>query len=284
MRSRRLAAIVITLIALGVLAGCGGGTPVREQRARVDVAVLDDGDARVDLYAAGRLRSDAEVRALAARIGRELFPGAGNVRVGTRKGRGVPFARAEIARAYRTGRRPVMRIDASGALRELTARGFHDTAMKLRLPPVSATVRPDSPGHRLWHLRKGDPAPVVDIEMKPEPGRWFAVMALPVLGALGVALGFFVRRRVLALPAAALAVCAAILAVPLSAGRPGADLGVAGLLGGTALDVASVAPLTAVPLGLPAAMLLVTVAVRRLAGPADRYGPETRPRDTGVFW
>ncbi|MGW2314027.1 hypothetical protein, partial [Actinomadura luteofluorescens] len=85
-------------------------------------------------------------------------------------------------------------------------------------------------------------------------------------------------------PAAGLAVAAALLALPLGAGRHGADLGVAGLLGGTALDVASAAPLTALPLGMPAAMLLGAMTVRSLRGPGVRSGNEAPPRDTGVFW
>ncbi|MFD0536113.1 hypothetical protein ACFQY7_22565 [Actinomadura luteofluorescens] len=196
---RRLAAVAISLISLALLAGCGGAPP-RQQRARVEVVLLAGGGARVDLYAAGRLRSDADVRALARRIAGALFPGAEGIRVRTGKDRGAPFARAEIDRAYRTGRRPFLRIDTSGAARELAARGFDDTAMKLRLPPVPATVRPDISGNQLWHLREGDPAPVIGIGMRPEPARWAGVMALPLLGALGVALAFFVRRRALAAP------------------------------------------------------------------------------------
>ncbi|WP_433226448.1 hypothetical protein [Actinomadura formosensis] len=276
----------MTLIALAVLAGCGGGTPVREQRARIEVAVLHDGGAHVDLYAVGRLGSDAEVRALAGDIAREMFPGATNIRIRMRKARGVPFARAEMEHVYRTGRKVSLRIDMSGALRRLTARGFQNTAMKLSVPPVPATVRAggEPSGPRGWRLREGAPAPVVAVEMRPRPVRWCGAMALPVLGALGVALGFFARRRVLALPAAGLAVVTAVLAVVLPAGRQGANLGVAGLLHGTALEVAAVAPLVAVPLGLPAGMLLAAVLVRGLTGPATGGTPETRPRDTGVFW
>ncbi|MGI5208437.1 hypothetical protein ACQEU6_43585 [Spirillospora sp. CA-108201] len=284
MRSRRLAAVAVTLLVLAVLAGCGGGPPPRERRARVEVALLAGGGAHVDLYAAGRLRSDAEVRDLARRVAGALLPGAEGIGVRTRKGRGAPFARAEIDRAYRTGRRPFLRIDTSGAARELTARAFDDTLLKLRLPPVPATVSPDISGNRLWHLRRGEPAPVIRIGMRPAPERWYGVMALPVLGALGVGLAFFVRRRALAAPAAGIAVAAAGLALPLGAGRRGADLGVAGVLGGTALDVASVAPLTALPLGMPAAMLLGAIAVRGLRGPAVRHGHEAPPHDTGVFW
>jgi hypothetical protein len=284
---RRLAAIAAALLALAVLAGCGGGGAPPPQRARMELTVRDDGGAEIDLYAAGRLSSDAEAEALAGRIARELFPSAKKVRVSTRKARGIPFARAEIRPAYRTGRRPVARIDASGALRRLTAEGFEDTALRLRLPPVPATVRTaggEPAERRSWRLREGSPAPVLAIEMRPRPARWCAAMALPALGALGVALGFFVRRRALALPAAGLAVVTAVLAVALAAGRQGANLGVAGLLRGTPLEVASVAPLTAVPLGLPAAMLLAAVLVRRTGGPGTGGTPEARPRDTGVFW
>ncbi|NKZ04311.1 hypothetical protein [Actinomadura latina] len=286
MSIRRLAAIAVALLALAFLAACGGGGGPPPQRARMDVTVLDDGGAEIDLHAAGRLSSDAEVRALTGRIAREMFPTAEKVRVHTRKARGVPFARAEIHRAYRTGRKAALRIDASGALRRLTAKGFEDTAMRLRVPPVPGTVRADGEpaARRAWRLREGAPAPVLAIEMRPRPARWYGAMALPALGALGVALGFFVRRRALALPAAGLAVATAVLAVVLAAGRQGANLGVAGLLGGTALKAASVAPLTAVPLGLPAAMLLAAVLARWLTGPRTGGAHEARPRDTGVFW
>jgi hypothetical protein len=114
---RRLAAITVVLLALAVPAGCGGGGAPPPQRARMVVTVLDDGGAEVDLYAAGRLASDAEVRALAGRIARNLFPSAEEMRVRTRKARGVPFARAEIPRAHRTGRSASLRIDASGRCR-----------------------------------------------------------------------------------------------------------------------------------------------------------------------
>lgn len=279
MRFRRLVACGIALLALGLLAGCGAGAPNREQRARVEVAVLDDGGTLVDLYAAGKLESDAEVRALAGRVARQMFPGAAHFRVRTEEGRSTAFARAEIERAYRTGRAPSLRIDTSGALRELTARGFDDTALKLRLPPVPATSVPAPPER----LRKDAPAPVVDIAMRPDPKRWYRAIALPVLGAVGVTLGFFVRRRFIAVPAAGVAVVTAALSLWHSAGRQGANLGVAGMLGGTALDVASVAPLAAVPIGLPAAMLLATVAFRWFRRPVAQQH-ETRPRDTGVFW
>ncbi|TMQ96849.1 hypothetical protein ETD83_20715 [Actinomadura soli] len=224
MSVRRLAALGAALLAVAVLTGCaggGGGGPAPAQRAWFGVALLPDGDAELDLHAAGRLRSDADVRALARRIAADMFPGARDVRVRTEQGPGIPFARASIDRAYRTGRSPALRL---------------------------------------------------------------AVLVLPVLGAAGVALGFFVRRRVFALPAAGVAVATALAAVVLPAGRQGDNLGVAGLLGGTALEVATVAPLAAVPLGLPAAMLLAVVSVRGLTRPDVPAGHEARPHDTGVFW
>ncbi|MGP4023367.1 hypothetical protein [Actinomadura sp. 3N407] len=73
-------------------------------------------------------------------------------------------------------------------------------------------------------------------------------------------------------------------AVAVPAGRQGDNLGVAGLLGGTALDVATAAPLAAVPLGLPAVMLLATMLARPRSGPDAPGGHGSGPRDTGVFW
>ncbi|MEU8800819.1 hypothetical protein [Spirillospora sp. NPDC048819] len=286
MSVRRLVALGVTLSAIALIAGCGGGGPVPEQRARLHVTVLPGGDARLDLHAAGRLRSDAEVRALARRIAERTFPGARGVRVRTEQGRGMPFAVAAADGAYRTGRAASLRIDTAGAVRQLTAEGFGDTSMKLSLPSVPATVRSDArpSGHRTWRLRSGDPAPVVRIELRPRPVRWLGAIALPALGAAGVALGFFARRRIFALPGAGLAVAAAVAALAVSAGRQGDNLGVAGLLGGTALDVATAAPLAAVPLGLPAVMLLAVMLTRPRPRPDARAAHESRPRDTGVFW
>ncbi|WUI02228.1 hypothetical protein OHR68_10590 [Spirillospora sp. NBC_00431] len=288
---RRLAALGVALLAIAALAGCaggrgGGGGPAPPQRAWFGVSLLPGGDAELDLHAAGRLRSDADVRALARRIAADLFPGARGVRVRTEQGHGIPFARAAIDRAYRTGRNPALRIDTAGTLRLLLERGFRDTSMRLRLPPsVPATVRTDGePSDRTWRLRPDTRTPVVDVELRPSPAGWLAALALPVLGAVGVALAFFVRRRAFALPAAGIAVAAAIVAVAAPAGRQGDNLGVAGLLGGTALEVATVAPLAAVPIGLPAAMLLTVVVVRYLLRPDDFLDHETKPRDTGVFW
>ncbi|TDB79964.1 hypothetical protein E1264_34745 [Actinomadura sp. KC216] len=289
MSVRRLAALGAVLLAVAVLAGCaggGGGGPAPPQRAWFRVEILPDGGARLDLHAAGRLRSDADVRALARQIAGAAFPGARDVRVRTEHDRGMPFARAEIDRAYRTGRGASLRIDTAGALRLLRARGFSDTSMRLRLPSVPSTVETDGTptGRRTWRLRAAGRPPVVSVEMRPSPARWFALLVLPVLGAAGVGLGFFVRRRIFALPAAGVAVAAALAAVVLPTGRQGDNLGVAGLLGGTELEVATVAPLAAVPLGLPAAMLLAAVAARGLARPGVPAAHEARPRDTGVFW
>ncbi|MFI0407598.1 hypothetical protein [Actinomadura sp. 3N508] len=285
---RRLAALGAVLLAVAVLAGCaGGGGPVPPQRAWFRVEIRPDGGALLDLHAAGRLRSDAEVRALARQIAGSMFPGAPDIRVRTEHDRGMPFARAEIDRAYRTGSGASVRIDTAGALRLLHAKGFRDTSMKLRLPSVPSTVETDGTqtGRRTWRLHAaGPPPPVVTVEMRPSPVRWFALLTLPVLGAAGVALGFFVRRRIFALPAAGVAVAAALAALVLPAARQGDNLGVAGLLGGTALELATIAPLAAVPLGLPAAMLLAAVAARGLTRPGAPAAREARPRDTGVFW
>ncbi|RFS82783.1 hypothetical protein D0T12_25470 [Actinomadura spongiicola] len=301
MSVRRLAAFAAAVLAVAVLAGCGGGGPAPPQRAWFRVSVLPDGNALLDLRAAGQLGSDADVRALARRVAAATFPGARAIHVRTERDRGVPFARAEVRRAYRTGRGPSLRIDTAGAVRLLAAAGFRDTTMRLRLPSVPATVRATtvpanteraeteragtgSSGTRAWRLRADAPPPVVRVDLRPRPGRWLAAMALPVLGAAGVALGFFVRRRIFALPAAGLSVAAAITAVAGSAGRQGDGLGVAGLLDGTALKVATIAPLAAVPLALPAVLLLATVFARLVTGPDVRSTHEARPTDTGVFW
>ncbi|MFG2089703.1 MULTISPECIES: hypothetical protein [unclassified Spirillospora] len=286
MSVRRLVALGVTLLAVAVIAGCGGGGPVPRQHARLGVTVLPGGDALLDLHAAGRLRSDAEVRALARRIAERTFPEARGVRVHTEQDRGMPFASAAVDRAYRTGRRASLRIDTAGAVRQLADKGFGVTSMTLTLPSVPATVGSDTrpSGHRTWRLRSGEPPPVLRIELRPRPVRWLGAIALPALGAAGVALGFFVRRRIFALPAAGLAVAAAGAALAVPVGRQGDNLGVAGLLGGTALDVATAAPLAAVPLGLPAAMLLATMLARPRRRPDARAGHESRPRDTGVFW
>lgn len=288
MSFRRLVALGVTLPAIAVLAGCGAGGPAPEppeQRARIKIVLQSDGGARLDLRAAGKLKSDAEVRTLARRVATRLFPAAGGVRVRTEDGRGMPFARAEIKSAYRTGRAPSLRIDTAGAVRSLGRLGFSDIALKLRLPSVPATVRADAKpsGHRTWRLRGDAPPPMLRVEMRPRPAHWLAVIVLPLLGAAGVGMAFFVRRRIFALPAAGLAVAAAIIALTASAGRRGDNLGVAGLLDGTALRVATAAPLAAVPLGLPAAMLLAVMLVRHLNRPAA-HGYETRPKDTGAFW
>ncbi|RKS68915.1 hypothetical protein BZB76_6053 [Actinomadura pelletieri DSM 43383] len=301
MSVRRLAAFAAAVLAVAVLAGCAGGGPAPPQRAWFRVVILPDGNALLDLHAAGRLRSDADVRALARRVAAATFPGAWAARARTERDRGLPFARVEIRRAYRTGPAPSLRIDTAAAVRVLAARGFRDTTMRLRLPSVPATVRANtghantgqadtgqadtgSSGPLAWRLRADAPPPVVRVELRPRPVRWLAAMALPVLGAAGVGLGFFVRRRILALPAAGLSVAAAIIAVAVPAGRQGDGLGVAGLCGGTALRVATIAPLTAVPLALPAVLLLATMVCRLVTGPDVRSAHEARPADTGVFW
>ncbi|MBW8481796.1 hypothetical protein [Actinomadura parmotrematis] len=277
MRVRRLVVCGLLLLVLGAAVSCGAAPRERPgSGARVEIAVLAGGGARVDLYAAGRLRSDAEVRELAGRIARETFPGAARIGLRTGDGRGLPYGRAEVARAYRPGAAVALRIDTGPAWRRLAALGFGEAVVRLGLPSVPASVR-TSPGARpagarAWRVRAGAPPPVLDVELRPEPARWFGVMALPVLGAAGAAVAFLARRRAVAVPAALAAVGAAVAAVPLAAGGQGDNLGVAGMLGGRALDVAAVLPLSALAFALPAGTLLAVMAVWRPAVSAGGAG------------
>ncbi|WP_157419923.1 hypothetical protein [Actinomadura kijaniata] len=286
MSLRRMAALGLVLLLLGGLAACGG-TGRRGPGAWAHLTVLPDGTGRLDLYAAGPLRSDAEVRALAEEMARETFPGARASRTRTLTDRGEPFARVDVDGVYRPGERVSLRLDTAAVWRRLEERGFPDAGVRLWLPSVPVTLRPTAPpdlGSRAWRLRKGTTPPVVQVTMRPQAMRWGGAMALPVVGAVGVALAFFARWRRLSLPGASLAVAAAFVTVVTSAGRQGDNLGVAGLASGRALEAATIAPLAALPPALPAAMVLA-VTLHRLARGRRRSGhPETLPGRNGAFW
>ncbi|WP_433334325.1 hypothetical protein [Spirillospora sp. CA-294931] len=276
--ARRILAGSLVLLALLGLASCGADVEKPSPVARVRIAVLADGSAEVDLFAAGKLKSDAEVRALAGRVAEQAFPEASGTRASTETSRGQPFARVVVTRAYRPARTVSLNLDTAEVWRQLRARGFTEVTFKVLLPSVPATV---TSGRLSSRLRDDRPPQPVRVVMKPEPARWTAAITLPVAGALFVTLAFFARRRPLALPAALAAVVTAIIAVTKSAGAQGDNLGVAGVLEGRPLEVATIAPLAAVALALPALMLLATAALR-WHEPANRIEP--RPTGTGVFW
>ncbi|MFI0356954.1 hypothetical protein [Actinomadura sp. 9N407] len=287
MSVRRLLSYGLLLLIVLGLASCGAAPEPVKPGAWVHIALLSNGDAQLDLFAAGRkLRSDADVLALSRRIAGEAFPDAKGFRVSTEASHGRGFARANVAGAYRPGYEASLKIDTAGVWKQLSAQGFDQAGLRLYLPSVPAAVRtsPDSSDGLAWKLRKDEPSPTLHVTMEPQVWRWYAAMLLPLLGAAGVALAFFARRRFLSMPAAAVAIGAAIATIATSAGRQGENLGVAGLLDGRALDVATVAPLAALPLGLPAVMLLVTVTLRWFNTPDPSRYPEARPSETGAFW
>ncbi|GLZ13952.1 hypothetical protein Acsp04_41870 [Actinomadura sp. NBRC 104425] len=267
--------MVLGVLVLLALSACGGGGGRALPGAWLDIAVMPDGGAQVDLRAAGRLRSDAQVRDLAAAVARELFPGAAAVRVRTATSRSYPFARADVTGAFRPGRTVSLQLDTARAWRRLAAGGFDEGGVRLWLPSVPATVRPRPPGGASdaprWTVGRGRPAPVVRVEMRPRPVRWFGAAALLVLVAAGVAVSAAARRWPVAVAAAGVAIVCAVVTVSAAAGRQGDNLGVAGVLGGRALAVATGAPLAGLPLGLAAAVLFVRALRRLLRDPAADF-------------
>ncbi|MBO2453744.1 hypothetical protein J4573_42110 [Actinomadura barringtoniae] len=266
MAVRRVVAYGLMLLALVGLAACGASQQRAKPGAWVHLALLTTGDAQVDVYPAGHLKSDAEAVALTSRLAKDAFPRSEDVRAHMEAGQGRPYARAHVRGAYRRGRTVRLTIDLRNVWQRLSDQGFTEAGVRLELPQVSGTVR-GSTSHlrgdeRAWTLRGA--APVVQVTMRPRPERWYGVMALPVIAAIGVGMGFFVRRQAVAMPAVIVALVASVASVAVGAGRQGDNLGVAGVLAGSALKTATVAPLAALALGLPAAMLLVAMIVRRL--------------------
>jgi hypothetical protein len=275
MAIRRVVAYALMLLAFLGLAACGasGQGSRAKPGAWMHVALLAEGDAQIDLYPAGRLRSDAEAIELTRRLALDLFPSTGpeDVRAHVEAGQGRPYARAHVLGAYRSGRSVRLALDLRGAWQRLVERGFTEAGVRLELPSVPATVRSTAAhlpsDERAWTLKGRGTAPVVQVAMRPRPERWYEVMLLPVTAAIGVGVGFLVRRQRVAVPAAALALLSTLAAIPARAGRQADNLGVAGVVTGTPLKIASVAPLTALALGLPAAMLLAAMLVRLFRKP-----------------
>jgi len=263
---RRVVAYGLMLLALIGLAACGASGQRAKAGAWVHLTVLAAGDAQIDLYPAGRLKSDAEAMALTGGLAGDAFPRGQGVSVHMEAGQGRPYARAHVRGAYHRDRTVRLAIDLRGVWRRLADRGFTEVGVRLELPSVPGTVRASAahlPGdERAWSLKGA--APVVQVTMRPRPERWYGVMLLPVIAAVGVGVGFFVRRQAVAIPAVVVALVACVGAVAVGAGRQGDNLGVAGVAAGAPLKVAAVAPLAALALGLPAAMLLVAMIVRLL--------------------
>lgn len=123
--------------------------------------------------------------------------------------------------------------------------------------------------------------PVLQVVMRPQPARWYVTAMLPVLGLAAVALAYFAqRRRLVAIPVTALAGGAALTVLAISGGEQGDNLGVAGLLGGRALEVATIAPLATVPLALLAVAVLVVVLVRAANASTAAGSPYPKPSRT----
>ncbi len=276
--------IVLCGLVLLLLAGCGGQQEQRKPGAWVEVALLADGDAQVDFYGARLSSSVEQVRALARDVALAVFPQAGALRV-EEAGAGRRFFRVQVERAYRTGRLVRLRIGTAGVWRLLAAQGFSEGGFRLWVPSVPVEVQTSPRVHTLgefaWRLRGGEPAPELRVVMRPQPLRWGAVALLPLVGVAGVGLAFFLRRRWVAMPAAVVGVVAGLVALSVGAGKQGDNLGVAGIVRGEALEIVTAVPLAAVPLVLPALMMLVVLGgLRRRPGAVV----EERPRASGVFW
>ena len=253
--------VLLLAVILPLLAACDPSGPAAPASADVIVQVKADGDVEMMLLLpADRKRLDP--LQMGDQVSKAIFPKAltRRVRLDDQGGAGFPIVRVRIANAYAPGRRPRLDLDVGRAVRALHDVGLTSVQMEVDAPAVPAkgswTVRPDEQSGGSWYwaaLRPAQPAPAGEVTLAPRPLRAFAELALQVLTIGSLVAGLFALRSRLRWPAVSCGVAAVgttLLTVAYAGRVQGDNLGVAGLLSGTSLQVVTLLPLAALlPVG-----------------------------------
>jgi hypothetical protein len=250
----------------------------------LEVLVNADGSGTAEMYLDDSHRSDAQLHAWGEAVGSRLFPSATSlaVRVDPNSG-GYPFVVIDAQGLYQPGPQPQVSLDTRDAVSWLLSNGTKTVDVYIdspRVPLTASWTPPRGPDELSWVWTKittGAAAPFGVIVMSPEP--WLGV--LPVLLtvlAIGLLIGSYVvfrRRRRRALPMV-LAGCAfiasAVVVMQAGAVLPN-NLGVAGVVSSTWVQVASAVTLLSLLAAPVAVVLFVVYAAWRGRRPAQVFVP-----------
>lgn len=275
--------VLLLAVILALLAACDPAGPAAPASAGVIVQVKADGDAEMMLLLPAD-RKGLDPLQLGNQVSKAIFPSSAvtrRVRLDDQGGAGFPLVRVRVSRAYSPGTRPRLDLDVGGAVRALHGAGLSSVQVEVDAPAVPAkgswTVRPDEQSGGSWFwaaLRPAQPAPAGEVTLAPRPLRAFAELALQVLTIGSLVAGLFALqsgRRWPAVSCGVAAVSTTLLSVVYSDEVQGDNLGVAGLLSGTPLQVVTLLPLAAL-LGFPLGITVITMALTRRRPVAATYG------------
>jgi hypothetical protein len=252
-----------------LLAACDpAGVPSDPSDASVRVEFEPTGEVTGHLQLARGLAADLVTAA--TDVAAELVGEPSRVAING-NGAGADFAVFAVPGAFEPGERPSasMTVDEStfAALRELGVESVDLTICRPFVPnDLDATPSPaaDSTDCASFPLDAATGRLDVELEMRPRPARWFwSIAVLVVLLVCTVAAGCLVqdrplsrRRRNAVLVAAGIGVVTFAVSIPLQPAAPhGDNIGVAGLLDGVALTIATWTPVAILPLAAACAGL-----------------------------
>jgi hypothetical protein len=277
---RRLPLAILAMVFALALSACDPWpVPDRTDEAWVDVDIGSDGSGTAQVFIAYSLRGQLD------QVGREiaplLFPGRhGTVGIDPNDS-GAPFILVRTPNAYEPGPHPSYAWNSSGLIDALNAHGFTRIRLAVCAPAVPTTVQAEPPGTKevwcwVWHLPH-QTAPTLTVAMHPQPSRWWGALSLlmaslaaTALLALAVGRRWPHPHRWLVVGIAAIGLVAAGIGVVTAAAVQGDNAGVAGILHGTILVVATVAPVLVVPAIVALVALLVVYLVLRQHDPPRR--------------
>jgi hypothetical protein len=265
--------LIVLLLTVPLLSACDPSGPAEPGSASINVELHADGEAEVVVKFPPD-RNGLSLSMIGTQVSNSIFPSAAAVttRVDDQGGAGFPLARSRVVGAYSPGNRPHLILDFHRAVEVLHAQHLASVDVGLDAPFVPSaaawSVRPSdqADGSWHWHHLQARDAPVRgEVILKPQPLRAFGALTLLLLtlGSLGAGtVAIRARRRWLGVALGVLALVASVAAIADAAGAQGDNLGVAGLLSGSALRAMTLLPIVTIA-GVP---LGVTVAVVALAG------------------
>jgi hypothetical protein len=269
----RLVGVVAIAAMAAAMCACDPYSSSTPGTADVDITLGNDGSARMQVHVPAGYDGDRERLGQAAADA--VFPGGTGVRITLDNNAGLPFPVIVVPSAYRTGRHAVLTVDTSALQSVLAGAGLTTMYLTVCGPFVPLALRSTPPADSragrcgTW-TRVRATAPRVTLDMRPSPNRWWAEMALIVLALAATVIAWTWLRRPLNTIRARWAVASVgvaglmcgVVSIATAAGTQVDNLGVAGLLSGTSLQLAGFVGYLVLPLAI-ASMVAAIVAIAR---------------------
>lgn len=282
-RSARKVLFVAAGCLVLVLAACDPAyVPSERDRALVTLLVGPDGDARLRGLLGGR--GDAELSAAGADLATVAFPAARStdVQIDTNDG-GRSFLVVAADEVYEPGSSARFSVDVGRLAVGIRKQGFIRGTLSVCVPGVEVSVLGDverelAGGCVTWPLDGVPRAESITVAMHPRPWRWFvSILMLLVAGAAAQASVRAIRadrwtrrRRLDAIVAGSVGCLIGLVGLTVAGSGP--EMGVAGLLSGIPLAIATILPSLALPIALLSGVVVV-VAIDRRTIARERLDP-----------